>query len=243
MQVGFGSGVLMTCPSVATISPQRFGVLQDITLDISFTMKGLFGQKQFALAMARGQGKLTGKAKFAQIQGSILNQIMFGQTNATGVTVVALDEAHTIPAPSGPYTQTVTNSATFVDDLGVTMAGVPMVRIASAGTPTTGQYKFVAGVYTFAAADTGLVVLITYSYTKVTGFNTVVVNKLMGDCPTFAIYFYETFQSKEYCFKLPMCAGNKLSVPTKVEDYVIHEFDFEAWDDGAGNIMTVSTTE
>ncbi|MFZ1973839.1 MAG: hypothetical protein WAU89_13395 [Candidatus Acidiferrales bacterium] len=73
-------------------------------------------------------------------------------------------EAHTIPAPSGPYTVTVTNSADFIADGGVVIAstGVPLTLVS--GTPSSGQYKVAAGVYTFNSAQASTAILITYTF-------------------------------------------------------------------------------
>ncbi len=67
------------------------------------------------------------------------------------------NEAATIP--TSPYQITASQPlGTWAQDDGVT--GYTKVT----GSPTTGQYSVNAGVYTFAAADTGNDVLINYSY-------------------------------------------------------------------------------
>lgn len=73
-------------------------------------------------------------------------------------------EAHTIPAPSGPYTVTVTNSADFIADGGVviTSTGVPLTAVS--GSPSSGQYSVTAGVYTFNSAQASTAILITYTF-------------------------------------------------------------------------------
>jgi len=78
--------------------------------------------------------------------------------------ILATEELSIVPF-SGPYTVTVQNSATFNSDLGVKYypGGNGFVKISS-GTPTVGQYKVSAGVYTFAAADTGQGIVINYQY-------------------------------------------------------------------------------
>lgn len=82
-------------------------------------------------------------------------------------------EARTVPAPAGPYTITVTNAATYVADGGVTKAGVAMTKVTAA--PTVGQYSVntATGVYTFAAADANVAVVITYRYTLAPALYTV----------------------------------------------------------------------
>ena len=64
---------------------------------------------------------------------------------------------------TGPYTITVTNSSSWVADVGVTKGGVAMTEVAS--SPAAGQYSVAAGVYTFNSADHGAAVVITYRYT------------------------------------------------------------------------------
>lgn len=81
---------------------------------------------------------------------------------SAGYGVLVPNEAHNIPA--NPYQVTVTNAASFGIDQGVTYAvgGAALTLIAS-GTPAAGQYTVTsAGLYTFAAADTGKGVLINY---------------------------------------------------------------------------------
>ncbi len=80
-------------------------------------------------------------------------------------------EADLIPATS-PYTITPSTSdangndgaSLAVTDRGVvfTTTGVALALVA--GTPTTGQYNFAGGIYTFAAADKGLSVTMSYDY-------------------------------------------------------------------------------
>lgn len=73
-------------------------------------------------------------------------------------------EAATIPA--SPYAVTVAQPyGNWASDGGVTFAnGTPLIPVPSA--PAAGQYAVAAatGIYTFAAADTGKAVLISYGY-------------------------------------------------------------------------------
>jgi hypothetical protein len=66
---------------------------------------------------------------------------------------------------SGPYTITVDNSTNYLTDQGVTYSpsGTALTKIGS-GTPTVGQYKQSGAVYTFAAADAGAAIIISYTY-------------------------------------------------------------------------------
>lgn len=79
-----------------------------------------------------------------------------------GYAAIATQSAN-VPVAPGPYTVTVTNSASFVRDRGVTYAnGVPLTAVASA--PAGGQYAVIAGVYTFNASDAAAAILAAYSF-------------------------------------------------------------------------------
>src|SRR5262245_11374366 len=169
MQLAFGAGALWGTRTDVTgsgIGPDQFGILQDVQIDWDWTTRELWGQFQFPVDIARGQGKIIGKAKFARIFGAIYGDLFFGQTPAAGQVTVSENEAATVPATS-PYTVTVANAANDVDDLGVyyasgASAGNKFTRVT---TPSAaGQYAvaLTTGIYTFAAADAGAALLISY---------------------------------------------------------------------------------
>ncbi|HXP74620.1 MAG TPA: hypothetical protein VN823_10785 [Stellaceae bacterium] len=244
-QYSFGSGVLFgTRTDIANATPIRFGALQDVSIDFSFTLKELYGQYQFPLAVGRGAGKIQGKAKFAQINGTTLNSLFFGQAQATGQTLTSLTEAQSVPA-STPFTVTVANAATFAVDLGVVYAatGLPLAKVASA--PAQGQYAVSSGgVYTFASADANAAILVSYTFTQTTsGSSATISNQLLGAAPTFQANFYETFQGKQVNLQLNQCVADKLTLATKLEDFTIPEFDFMAFADAAGNLGKISLAE
>jgi hypothetical protein len=237
----FGSGKLYGLVGAVPVA-RPFGALQEISVDISFNLKELYGQDQFPLTIARGQGKIEGKAKYANLNGGMINDIFFGQTNATGKKVPVSREPGTIPTT--PYQVTVVNSATFAEDLGVVIAatGVPMVRVASA--PTTGQYSVAAGVYTFAAADTGIAVLIDYAYTvAASGNTTTIVNQLSGTTPSFAAAFAIKYGAGSLYLHLNSCISSKISFATKIEDFLVPDFDFKAFADASGTVGYLSSSE
>ena len=201
----FGAGTLWGIDSSG--NPIQFGTLQEASIETSFNTKELYGSTQFPVAVARGTGKVTGKAKFAKINGEIYNSLFFGANMVTGQVLTANGESASIPA-SSPYTVTVTNSATFADNLGVIFSdtGLPLTKVSSA--PTTGQYSVSAGVYTFAAADTGKGVAISYTYTNsTTGKKIEVTNQLLGTTPFFKIYFTAIYNGKSVNYQLPKCTS------------------------------------
>ncbi len=240
----FGSGVLLgTRTDVTNATPINFGLIQDVSLDVSFQTKQLYGQNQFPVAIARGTAKFAGKAKMAQISGIAFNNLFFGQTMTTGQLATAFGEAQSVPA-STPFTVTVANSATWVDDYGViySATGLPLTRVASA--PALGQYSVAAGVYTFNSSDAGKAVLISYTYTVAgTGEQFTVTNQLLGTTPTFQCQLFTTFQGKPVNLKLFNCVSTKLAFQTKLEDFTIPELDFEIFGNAAQQVLNWSFAE
>lgn len=253
-QYAFGSGILWgrqlqdaSGAAIANPTPVRFGVLQEASLDISFDLKTLHGQNQFPVAVGRGKGKISGKAKAAQINGLLWNSIVFGQTLTSGLISDVYDTTGAA-IPTTPYIITVTppSSGTYAKDLGVLNAsGIPMTRVAS--SPATGEYSVneSTGAYTFAAADTGLTVYINYQYTAtVSGAKKIsIANLPMGYAPTFSVDLYMPYEGKSLIFTLPNAIGGKLGIATKLDDFMVPEFDFEGFEDSSGNVMTISMSE
>jgi hypothetical protein len=255
MQLAFGAGALWgnrTDVTGSGIGPDQFGILQDVQIDWDWTTKELWGQFQFPVDIARGQGKITGKAKFARIFGAIFGDLFFGQTPAAGQLTVSENEAATVPA-STPYTVTAANAANYVDDLGVFYAAGASAgnRFTRVTTPSAaGQYSvnLATGIYTFAAADAGAAVLVSYLYTiSSVGRKLVLTNQFMGNTPTFKATFYTTKTTQStpagLTLVLNACTASKLSLPTKIDDYEIQEFDFSAFADPTGTIGTLSVNE
>jgi hypothetical protein len=239
----FGVGSLWAARTdVSNSTPAQFGTLQDVQVDFDFTSKPLMGQYQIAVAVARGGMKTTLKSKSATINSGIFNQSFFGQTQTVGGLLTALSESHAIPTT--PFEITVTNSSTFTNDLGVVYSATGVRLTAVASSPTTGQYAVSAGVYTFAAADTGLTVLISYAYTVSTGAQKIVItNQLMGSAPTFQANLSNIYAGKVFSLQLNACISTKLSLPFKNEDWTINEIDIEAFTDASNNLGVLTVTD
>lgn len=242
MQFGFGSGSAWGIDSGANPTPGRYDILQEGSVDFSFSNKQMVGEYQMPVAVGRGSGKISGKVKWGRLQGRAINSIFFGATKAAGQTSVSKDEAGTIPGT--PYQITVANSATWITDLGVRNATtlIPLVRVASA--PATGQYSVAAGVYTFAAADTTLAMQISYVYTIAgSGESITLANQLIGAAPTFKNVLTQAYNNQRQTLVLNACVAGKLSGGTKTEDFFAPEIDFDAMADASNNIGTWSFAE
>lgn len=240
----FGSGVLIgTRTDIINATPVNFGLVQGVTVEETASVKELYGQFQHPIALARGTIKTTGKAKAARISGLAFANLFYGVTPAAGQTATSFAEAAVVPA-SSPFTVTPANSATLVDDAGVVYAstGLPLTKVASA--PAAGQYSLSAGIYTLSSADAGKALLISYTYTlTASGQKLAITNQLTGTTPTFAAQFFTTFQGQTISLKLNACTSSKLTFETKLEDFVLPEFDFACFADSSGTIMTWSFAE
>lgn len=243
MQFGFGSGLLYTTRTDITgQGPIRFGAFQDMQLDFAGEIKELYGQNQFALDVARGKVKIEAKAKLAQISAPIMNAIFFGGSITTGQILSAYQEGASIPSAT-TYTVTVTNASTFKTDLGVHYASTGAPFTLSASPTTAGEYSVnsTTGVYTFSAADEGVAILIDYTYSATTGWTMASGNPLMGNTPKFSASFTQTYGGNTMTITMPNCVGSKYSLPTKIDDYVMEEFDFQAFA-GVGSPITITTS-
>lgn len=239
----FGVGVMVArtltdAKGILLPVPQSFrlGILQDISTDFSFEKKQLYGSGQLPVDTGRGKATLTFSAKSADIKMAALAALHFGIPPTTGYNGPVIDESHVVPA-TGPYTLTMAppNTGTFVTDLGVRDTNGNDYAAVAAG-PITGQYTVTSGgVYTFAAADEGKALLVSYEYASSTsGIIVPLTNQLMGYSPTFSVILLNDTKGSKLTLKLNSCTSDKLSVPFKNDDYAIADFGFTAQDDGTG---------
>lgn len=246
----FGSGSIYATPitdaagnSIVVPTPVKMLACQDITIDTSFDLKMLHGQNQMPLSVARGKGKINVKAKFGRVSGAMFNNAFFGQTLSTGQDGYNQDlTGAAIPATPFTITPVVPNAGVWSADMGVrNAAGAPMTRVASA--PAAGQYSVAAGVYTFADADTGLVVFIDFRYTMTSGKSIVIANQLLGSIPTVSLDIVIPFQGKQLTWKFPRAVAGKMAMATKLDDFTIPELDFDIFADANGTVGSVGLGE
>lgn len=263
MQFLFGAGSVFGIPiqdaygnAITNGTPIQIGVMQEMSLEFSGDVKELYGQNQFAVDVGRGKAKTGGKIKGAQVSGAAINSLFFGQTMVAGTGMAAYIDSTGIAIPATPFTVTagatsdathvmIPNSGTWVEDLGVRDSnGVAMTKVASG--PTAGQYMVAAGVYTFAAADTGKQVFINYrySYTLTTGKQITVNNVQMGAAPLLRVLMQVDYRGKRALVILPNALFTKMTMfSTKLDDYSIPEEDFSCFADSTGNVATIYTSE
>jgi len=250
-QYSFGTGTLiLKRTDVTNTQPALLGTLQDNSVDIDRKTETLLGQYNMAVAVGAGEFKISGKAKFARLQATQLNNLLLGPnaTQTTGLNLItATGENDTVSTG----TITVTNGATFVEDLGVfTSAGVQLTPVASGPVAGVSYVPGVAstGTYTFNASDDNVVYTIYYRYTTAGSGNQIALaNALQGPLPIFELNFQESFTyngvAKILNMKLNACFSSKLSLPFAMGKFNVSELDWQAIADASNNIGYLSMTE
>lgn len=247
-QFAFGSGTLIGKRTDVTGQPPALlGTLQDVSLDFDRKIETLLGQYNVAVAAGGGEFKITGKAKFARLQATQINNLFLGQTlTASSMVEMTTGEAGIVASAA----ITAANGANFVEDFGVFYAATGVQLTPVAASPAAGQYVAPSGspgMYTFAAADNGAAVLIYYSYTMPSGSKISLANQLTGPLPMFEVSLKETFNyfgtAKDLVVKLNACVAPKLSLPFSNQKFTVAEFDFQAIADASNNIGSISLSE
>src|SRR5258706_1437946 len=92
----FGPGILIASRTDITIpSPVNVGFVQEFSIDATGTIKELFGQNQWPLAVARGTIKGTGKFKTAGISGLAWSAVFYSNPGTT-TNQIASDISSTV---------------------------------------------------------------------------------------------------------------------------------------------------
>ena len=93
MYVNFGVGQILVVPPGVNPTPLQFGTLQDISLDMKYARKKLYGANEFPVDSARAQAEIGGKIKSANISGALFNQFLTGSAIATGPASIRMQSA------------------------------------------------------------------------------------------------------------------------------------------------------
>lgn len=243
-QYAFGAGTLFgRRTDVTPATPVKFGAIQGVTVDIAFSVKELYGQNQFPLAVGRGTGKVTGKAQFGQFNAQAFNDLFFGQANvAVGSIVTVSGEAATVTSNA----VTVAGNATFLRDLGVVLSSDSSVYARVTAGPVGQQYTCneSTGVYSFNSSQNNVAVKVSYQKNDAANGKLVTLtNQLLGSAPQFMMVLTEVFQAKKLTLTLNACMSSKLALATKLEDFIIPDFDFSAFTDSSDTLGTLSLDE
>ena len=75
-----------------------------------------------------------------------------------------------------------------------------------------------------------------------TGYTIAPGNPLMGITPKFSLNFQQQVDANYLNLILYSCVASKLTLPTKLDDYVIQEMDFMAFANAASQTFSLSLT-
>jgi len=239
----FGAGRFLGVNNVSNPTPTRFQTMQDSSIDFKAATKSIFGENRLPVAVAIGEVTITGKVTLGANNSRMFADLLFADAQSAGQVLEAEKEAQNIPPTPGPYTVTVTNSAQWTTDLGVTKTdGTVFVRVASG--PTAGQYSVAAGVYTFAAADQATPILISYLYTNSSaGSNITVANTPMGPAGSFTGVLVMPYGTEQDVFVFNNCITQGAGIANKNGDFAKPTFDFMCSTDSTDTLGTLSFAE
>jgi hypothetical protein len=248
-QTIFSAGAMYGQSTASGVGPDQFGLLQSVSIEFARDTKDLFGEYQFPEVIASGQSRITGRAAFARVFGALYADLFFGESvSSNSSLLVVQNEIGTVAGAGSPatYSVTVANSADWTEDLGVYLStGARLVQVAS--SPAAGQYSVAAGVYTFNVAQNTASVKISYVYSASSGKQFTINNQLMGVTPIFSIVLTNPGRTQSgsapFSLVLNKCTASRLTLPTRMGEFAIPEFEFMGFADDSQVIGTMSTTE
>ena len=150
MYYQFGIGAMFARPvagNLATPSfPQQFGVIQDISVDITQKLTELRGQNKFPDDVAPSDMEIKGKAGFGKIDINLYNTLFFADTISTGLKATASNEEHPVTTTEPAAWQT--GHAYSIGDLITDTTRIHIcVTAGTSGSPTP-SWKTVIGQWT-----------------------------------------------------------------------------------------------
>ena len=219
------------------------GVLQDVALEISSSVKELFGAKKSAVLVAETNKKYTLKAKFAQLSTPLVAAVMGGTTASGGKYVGTVTK--TVGAGAATIATTDFSSPAgwaFVADLGVVYAATNQPFTFNSGTPAVGEYKNTAGAYTFNTSDNGTNnVIISSVYSATAGQTTTATNQDVGLSTFFSVYLFNSTTQQDgtvrkFGWNFPAVIIPKLSIASKNDEFTTQDLEMTACADASGNV-------
>lgn len=240
----FGSGVVFGVPVAGNLpvnpSPFKMGVLQECTVDFKGELKKLFGQLQFPVATARGKVDVSIKGKLAVFDALFLNQMFFAQVQSSGYNLIVDSELHTVSAAA-----TTASNVPIVTDYGVQYAATgQQFQKVNTSPGSAGLYQvtnLTTGSLAFNAADNGTQVKISYTYAVNVGATVALAGQLMGYAPELKFLFYNKFRNKYVAVELNDVTVGSVSLPSKLDDFWISDFEGSANLDASSNLGNLYT--
>ena len=240
----FGAGRAFLLANVANPTPVRAMVPQSQSIDFKRKTESLFGEKQLAVAVGAGEMEITGKVEFGKVNPRLFADILFGDGSSTGQYLEADGEAGTVPG-SSTYTVTVTNSATFLFDLGVVNVATGAIMSCVPSGPVAGKsYSVSAGVYTFASGDANANVKISYAYSAASSGETITLtNQSQGLTGNFKAVHVLPWGTEQDMFVFNNCMASGGGISMKKSGFAMNTIDYTAGADASDNVGTATFAE
>jgi hypothetical protein len=227
--------------TIAVPVTRELPLVQEMSIDIDMPTVPLYGENNFAIAVARKGGKISGKIKFAGFNTTPLAMTMAGITGqpTVGGDQITIDEAHTVPATPFQFTISPPNSGVFSKDLGVKYnaltpvgtAGVALQRAATATGAGVYAVNEATGIYTFQTTDATALVVVSYRSTVTTGASQLLLaQEPLGNTPSFELTYSGVYLGSRVNVVLSPVVGSKLALASKLENWNMPELDFEAFE-------------
>jgi len=236
----FGIGFVSAIPSGANPTPYTVALTGGVNVEFQSTEKPLIGNKMFPVDSATTGASITGKISMKDFDARLIGLVMPGTTTASGQRKSA---SQSTVIPTTPFQITVTNSATFVRNLGVVNLTTGTVMTCGAAA-AAGVYTVAAGLYTFDTSDAGDTVAISYVYTAVTGTTSTTVNSASGATSGHELHLFDPpGGTRENGIWFPCVKFSNLSLGMKIDDWTETSMDFAAYEDATGNMVYTSGNE
>ncbi len=235
--VAFSAGFVALKPQGTNQLPQILGGLSDVKVKLTQKKIALPGATVFTEDFAAGPAEITGSCKFRAWGAGTYAAVISGAASATGSKVGVFEETATIPTT--PFIVTVANGANFFEDLGVYNATTGLYMLPVASGPTTGQYAVNAttGAYTFASADAGNPVRISYSYTaSAVGKTVTYTNAMQGQATKFILTGFNAYGTKRKGFRFPAVVFDDLDIGMSLSQFGDASLTFQVCNDPTTNM-------
>lgn len=224
-----GAGWVSLIPNgVTNPTPIHVALVSGSTFDLKEEYADLRGEGPDILDRFRTARTLSGKLTISEFSVGLLGAATGGVTVSAGTKLGA---SHSAVIPTTPFQITVTNGATFADDMGVINLtdGKQMTRGATASATNVYSVNTTTGVYTFNTADAGDSVLIMYRYTAASQDQTAAVAAVTNDTGAkYAIHCYATKAGKSWGFYVPSASIPGLSASFKRDGWSEVSLDWTA---------------
>jgi hypothetical protein len=237
-----GVGWVSLVPSGTYPDPVHLAEIEALDFNINEEDSDLEDSNGDIIDSFTSKRSFEGTVTLKDLSGSLIAAATRGVTVAAGTKQ---GYAQTGVIPTTPFQITVTEGATFADDLGVIDLTSGKAMIAAATSTGTNVYAVsAAGVYTFNTADAGHTVLINSRSTKSAIGNTASIASVTASTTTYyGLHCYQVIASKPWGIYIPQARLPGLSAKFGKGGWSDTTLKFKASKDSSGNFVHVYLPE